>query len=97
MVAGLSLSAKQFPALIFPFMFYMIYREKGILEAIKWTVSAFLIFMLITGYFIIRSPALYFKDILSPEIMKLIGIGFGPSQLSHFLLDASRNRLQQQG
>ena len=79
---GLSLSAKQFPALIFPFMFYMIYREKGILEAIKWTVSAFLIFMLINGYFIIRSPALYFKDILSPEIMKLIGIGFGPSQLS---------------
>ncbi len=79
---GLSLSAKQFPALIFPFMFYMIYREKGILEAIKWTVSAFLIFMLINGYFIIRSPVLYFKDILSPEIMKLIGIGFGPSQLS---------------
>ncbi|MEM4834981.1 MAG: hypothetical protein QXS49_02760, partial [Ferroplasma sp.] len=79
---ALSLSAKQFPALIFPFMFYMIYREKGILEAIKWTVSAFLIFMLINGYFIIRSPVLYFKDILSPEIMKLIGIGFGPSQLS---------------
>ncbi|WP_337860763.1 hypothetical protein [Ferroplasma sp.] len=79
---GLSLSAKQFPALIFPFLFYMIYREKGIIEAIKWTLYAFLIFILINGYFIIKSPVLYFKDILSPETEKLIGIGFGPSQLS---------------
>ncbi len=79
---GLALSAKQFPAIIFPFMFYMIYREKGIVEAIKWVISAFLIFMLINGYFIIKSPVLYFKDILSSEIGKLIGIGFGPSQFS---------------
>lgn len=79
---GLALSAKQFPAIVFPFMFYMIYREKGIVAAIKWTLSAFLVFILINGYFIIKSPVLYFKDILSSEIAKLIGIGFGPSQLS---------------
>jgi len=79
---GLALSAKQFPAFIFPFMFYMIYREKGIVAAIKWTLSAFLVFMLINGYFIIKSPVLYFKDILSSEISALIGVGFGPSQLS---------------
>jgi uncharacterized membrane protein len=79
---GLSLSAKQFPALLFPFMFYMIYKEAGLKEAIKWTLSAFIVFMAINGYFILRSPALYFKDILSPETSKLMGIGFGPSQIS---------------
>ena len=79
---GLSLSAKQFPAFMFPFMFYMIYRESGLKEAVKWTVSAFALFMAINGYFIARSPVLYFRDIMSSETMGLIGIGFGPSQLS---------------
>ncbi|WMT51025.1 MAG: hypothetical protein RE471_08605 [Ferroplasma sp.] len=79
---GLSLSAKQFPAFMFPFMFYMIYRENGLKEAVKWTVSAFILFMTINGYFIARSPVLYFRDIMSSETMGLIGIGFGPSQLS---------------
>jgi uncharacterized membrane protein len=79
---GLSLSAKQFPAIIFPFMFYMIYKENGIIAAIKWTIYAFLVFILINGYFILKSPVLYFKAVLSPETAKLIGIGFGPSQLS---------------
>jgi uncharacterized membrane protein len=79
---GLSLSAKQFPAFMFPFMFYMIYRENGLKAAVKWTVSAFLLFMAINGYFIARSPAMYFRDIMSSETMGLIGIGFGPSQLS---------------
>ena len=79
---GLSLSAKQFPAFMFPFMFYMIYREKGLKDAIKWTVSAFILFIAINGYFIARSPVLYFRDIMSSETMNLIGIGFGPSQIS---------------
>ena len=79
---GLSLSAKQFPAFIFPFMFYMIYRERGLRDAFKWTLSAFILFMAINGYFILRSPVLYFRNILSSETMGLIGIGFGPSQLS---------------
>ncbi len=79
---GLALSTKQFPAIIFPFFLYMIFRESGYKEAIKWFFYAFLVFIIINGYFILRSPVLYFKDILSPEISHLIGIGFGLSQLS---------------
>jgi uncharacterized membrane protein len=60
----------------------MIYREKGLKDAIKWTLSAFILFVAINGYFIARSPVLYFRNIMSSETMNLIGIGFGPSQLS---------------
>ncbi len=79
---GLSLSTKQFPAFMFPFMFYMIYREMGLKDALKWALSAFLLFIAINGYFIARSPVMYFRDIMSSETMGLIGIGFGPSQIS---------------
>ncbi len=79
---GLSLSAKQFPALVFPFMFYMIYREQGLKKAVLWTLCAAGIFFIINGYFIILSPMSYIKNILSPETLKLFGIGMGISQVS---------------
>ncbi len=79
---GLSLSSKQFPALVFPFMFYMIYKEQGLKKAILWTLYAAGIFFIINGYFIALSPMAYFKGILSPETLKLFGIGMGISQIS---------------
>ncbi len=79
---GLSISSKQFPVFIFPFMIYMIYREKGLKKAIQWLLIASLIFLIINGYFIILNPVIYINNILSPEVDHLIGIGYGISQIS---------------
>ncbi len=79
---GLSISAKQFPIFIFPFMVYMIYRENGLKKAIQWFLMASVIFLIINGYFIILNPVIYINDILSPELDRLIGIGYGISQLA---------------
>ncbi len=79
---GLSISAKQFPIFIFPFIIYMIYRERGLKKAIQWLLIASAVFLLINGYFIILSPVTYITNVLSPELNRLIGIGYGISQLS---------------
>ncbi|MEM0140347.1 MAG: hypothetical protein QXZ44_07060 [Ferroplasma sp.] len=79
---GLSISAKQFAVFIFPFMIYMIYREKGLKKALQWFLIATAIFLTINAYFIILSPVIYIKDILSPELDHLIGFGYGISQIA---------------
>ncbi len=79
---GLSISAKQFPIFIFPFIIYMIYRERGLKKAIQWLLIASAVFLIINGYFIILSPVTYITNVLSPELNRLIGIGYGISQLS---------------
>ncbi len=79
---GLALSAKQFPAIIFPFMLYMVYKEHGIKEAFKWLLYIILTFLIINGYFIYLSPINYIKAVLAPEILDIYGIGYGISQIS---------------
>ncbi|KJE49752.1 MULTISPECIES: hypothetical protein [unclassified Acidiplasma] len=79
---GLSLSAKQFPALVFPYIIYMIYKTHGLKKTFYWLIYGAGIFFLINGYFIIKSPYIYFKDILSSETLKIYGIGEGISQIS---------------
>ncbi len=78
---GLSLSSKQFGAyIIIPFI-YMIYREYGIKNAIKFTVSTIIIFLGFNLPFILLSPMNYIHAIISPLTESLIGIGSGFSQL----------------
>ncbi|AAT43897.1 hypothetical membrane spanning protein [Picrophilus oshimae DSM 9789] len=79
---GLAVSAKQFPAIIFPFMLYMIYRESGLKAAAKWVSFIIMVFLLINGYFIYLSPVHYIKAVLAPEILDIYGIGYGISQIS---------------
>lgn len=77
-----ALSVKQIPWLLFPFMLIFIYRESGRNSAIKWAALSVLGFLLINAVFIIQSPLAFIQAIGAPELQHIIGIGFGPSQIS---------------
>lgn len=79
---GIAISLKQTPIFLLPFFLYFLYREIGFKKMLKFSMVTVSIFFLINLPFIVWNPAAYFMDILSPESAQIIGIGFGPSQLS---------------
>lgn len=83
LLMGLALSEKQIPIFILPYLLIYIFRDQGGLRGLVNYLSATLsTFFVINGYFILVDPYSYFRAVLSPELMPLIGIGFGLSQLS---------------
>ncbi len=79
---GLSLSVKQFPAIIFPFLLYYIFRTQGFKKALIWIITAVLVFLLINGYFMLTDLHFFIHNMLQDEFSPLIGVGMGVSQLS---------------
>lgn len=79
---GLSLSVKQFPAIIVPFYLYYMYREYGGRKAIVWAAFAAATFLALNGYFIIQNPGYWLSSMVANEFAPLIGIGFGIPQVS---------------
>lgn len=80
--AGLSFSLKQVPVLALPFIVILIFKKYGARKVLFFLLSLVAIFGAVNGYFLLISPGTYIRDVLSPETSSLIGIGFGPSQLS---------------
>lgn len=79
---GLALAFKQFPLLIIPFFLYFEYKEMGLRGCLR-NISALIgTFLLVNGYFLITAPAGFIKSVLSVESQQLMGVGFGPSQVS---------------
>ncbi|MCY0851159.1 glycosyltransferase family 87 protein [Thermoplasma acidophilum] len=79
---GVSISIKQIPWIVLPFLIYFIYREKGRRAAIEYIAISIGILLLANAYFIIKEPHYFISSILSPEISSLIGVGQGISILS---------------
>lgn len=79
---GLSLSVKQFPILVFPFLAFFLYKEYGIRKMLLWTLLAGGAFIAVNGYFISKGPDYWISSMLANEFAPLIGIGFGIPQLS---------------
>ena len=79
---ALSLSVKQLPFLIAPFLLYYIYREYGPRKTLTWILAAAGSFFLINGYFIIQNPGYWFSSMMANEFAPLIRIGFGVPQIS---------------
>ncbi len=79
---GLSLSVKQFPILVFPFLVFFLYKEYGIRKMLLWTLLAGGAFIAVNGYFISKGPDYWISSMLANEFAPLIGIGFGIPQLS---------------
>lgn len=79
---GLALSVKQDPVFLAPFIIILIWKELGGSRAVKWILSAVLAFLVVNSYLIYMSPTTFFSAMLRPETSGLIGIGFGPSQIS---------------
>ncbi|MCL4336403.1 MAG: hypothetical protein M1344_04135 [Candidatus Thermoplasmatota archaeon] len=82
MFMGLAVSVKQIPVFIIPFMIYFIYKEYGRNRSVLWVFSSIASFLVINFYFIATSPTLFIHAVLAPEFQPIIGIGFGPSQIS---------------
>lgn len=79
---GIAAAIKQIPWLVIPFFLIFIFKESGAKASAKWLISASGIFFLINLPFIILGPSAFFNAILGPEFQQLVGIGFGPSQIS---------------
>ncbi len=79
---GLSLSSKQFGAYILIPFIYMVYREYGIKNAVKFLASMAAIFLIFNLPFMLLSPANYIHSIIAPLTDSLTGIGSGFSQLA---------------
>ncbi|WP_297025870.1 glycosyltransferase family 87 protein [Thermoplasma sp.] len=79
---GIAISLKQIPWIVFPFLIYFIYREKGTRAAIEYLAISIGILVLTNAYFLIMEPHLFISSILSPEISHLIGVGQGLSIIS---------------
>ncbi|MCL5782963.1 MAG: glycosyltransferase 87 family protein [Candidatus Thermoplasmatota archaeon] len=82
MFIGLAISVKQIPVFMIPFMIYFIYREYGRKNSALWIFSAIAAFLAVNLYFIASSPSFFVRALLAPEFQPIIGIGFGPSQIS---------------
>lgn len=82
LVFGLSLSVKQLPFIITPFLLYYLYKEYGARKTITWALIAAGIFFLINGFFIIQNPEYWFTSMVANEFAPLIGIGFGIPQIT---------------
>lgn len=79
---GLAMAVKQVPWLVFPFFLIFIFRELGKKDAILWAIFAAIAFIIPNLPFIASSPYAFLLAIISPGFFPLMGIGFGPSQLS---------------
>jgi uncharacterized membrane protein len=81
---GLSLSSKQIPIVILPFMLYMIFMNKGksYKEALKFLLFTAFSFLVTNLPFIIMQPQDWFRNIVGAEFQPIIGIGIGFSDLS---------------
>ncbi len=79
---GLALAVKQDPVFLAPFLMVFIWREQGLQKALKWFAAAAMVFLIINAYFIALGPGAFISSLLGPESSGLLGIGFGPSQLS---------------
>ena len=79
---GLALSVKQFPAITLPFLLFFVYREYGKKKAAWWLLSGIVAFLIVNGYFMALNFSSFFHAMLADELAPLIGVGFGPSQLS---------------
>ncbi len=79
---GLALSVKQFPAITLPFFLFFIYKEYGKKKSLWWLVSMAGIFLAVNGYFMIIGFHTFLNAMLANETGPLIGVGFGPSQIS---------------
>ena len=89
---GLSVSVKQFPVLAAPFLLFFLFKEFGRTRMMWWVTFAVISFLLINGYFIAIGPSYFFKAMVANELSPLIGIGYGPAQLSFLgILPINRN------
>lgn len=82
LLMGAALSVKQIPWLLFPFMFIFLFKELGFRHSTRWAVMSVVGFLAINLVFFVQDPAAFFKAIVAPEFQQIIGVGFGPSQLS---------------
>ncbi len=82
MFIGLAIAVKQIPVFLIPFMIYFIYREYGRKNSVLWIFSSIAAFLAVNLYFIASSPIFFVHALLAPEFQPIIGIGFGPSQIS---------------
>ena len=79
---GLALSVKQFPAITLPFLLFFVYKEYGKKKASWWLISGIVAFLFVNGYFMVLNFSSFVHAMLADELSPLIGVGFGPSQLS---------------
>ncbi len=79
---GLALAVKQDPVFLAPFILVFIWREEGVHRALRWVSAAVITFLIVNGYFIILGPGAFISSLIGPESSGLLGIGFGPSQIS---------------
>ena len=79
---GLALSVKQFPAITLPFLLFFVYKEYGKKKAGWWLLSGIGAFLIVNGYFMALNFNSFIHAMLADELAPLIGVGFGPSQLS---------------
>ncbi|WMT44102.1 MAG: hypothetical protein RE469_07815 [Cuniculiplasma divulgatum] len=79
---GASLSVKQFPALMLPFLLYYIFRTNGLRKTIIWLITATGVFLAINGYFMLTNFHFFMHNLLQDEFSPLLGVGFGISQIS---------------
>lgn len=79
---GIALSIKQIPVFVLPFFLIFILKDHGKKDVGKWFLAVISTFLIINGYFIALNPTFYIKAVLSPELLPIIGDGFGISQIS---------------
>ena len=79
---GLSLSVKQFPAIVLPFFIVFLVKEFGWKKSILWFTMGIVAFTLINGYFMALGFGNFMNAIIENEFAPLLGVGFGFSQLS---------------
>ena len=79
---GLALSVKQLPAITLPFLLFFVYKEYGKKKAGWWLLSGIGAFLIVNGYFMALNFSSFVHAMLADELAPLIGVGFGPSQLS---------------
>ncbi|MGC9088237.1 MAG: hypothetical protein ACP5IF_06485 [Conexivisphaera sp.] len=79
---GISLAAKQIPAVIAPYLLYRQYREEGIRGAVEYLAMAAAAFIVPNAPFIAMDPRAWLSAILAPEVDQLVGIGQGPGMVS---------------
>ncbi len=79
---GASLSVKQFPAIVLPFLLYYIFRTYGLKKTLTWVITAAAAFLAINGYFMLTNLHFFVHNLLQDELSPLLGVGLGISQIS---------------
>ncbi|MGC8609318.1 MAG: hypothetical protein ACP5UV_05565, partial [Thermoplasmata archaeon] len=79
---GLSISIKQIPLILFPFLIYYVYKTAGKKYALIFIAVSAIVFAAVNSYFLIVTPVSFINSILSPETSNLLGVGQGISILT---------------